>query len=107
MIYFFFLGLVIVDILITYVGFSFFLPCIIATVFKIKGGNRSNKALVEAHSSKTERDSFMSGTQNSLFGCVFSYKENWNGFTSNGIILTLWPVSKIRRAKPGRGEWQP
>lgn len=57
--------MVIVYILITFVGFSLFLHCIIPGVFKIKGDNRNNKALVEAHSSKIERESFVLGTQNS------------------------------------------
>lgn len=42
--------------MITFVVFSFFLHCIIATVFTIKGSNRNNKAIVEGHSSNIERD---------------------------------------------------
>lgn len=52
-------------------GFLFFLQFIIPTVFKIKGNNRNNMALVEAHSTNIERDSFMLGMQKIVFLVVY------------------------------------
>lgn len=81
-------------ILITSLRFSFFLHSIIAVALKIKDDNGNNKAFEGAQSSKIKRDVFILETQNSFFGCLFSYKENWNWILINGIILTHWSVPK-------------
>lgn len=51
--------MLILNILITFVGFSFFFHCIIATLVTIKGSNRNNKVLVEGCNSNIERDFFI------------------------------------------------
>lgn len=99
------LGMVAFSILITFVRFSFFLHCIIAMALKIKDDNRNNKAFEGAQSSKIKRDFFMLETQNPFFGCVFSYKENWNWIHIKWGYPHPLAGSEIRRANPGRDKW--